>query len=125
MKQTIITIIICLVFTAINYNEKARATDPTILDYSTVSNGLITIGDAENNIQIDTTDGCIMIRGVNLMVSGNNTTNGDMRQIYLSGRLAKLGSLSSNGQGTMLSVNDEEGEITANPKIAGHQLISP
>lgn len=122
MKQTLITITICAIFTVINFGFKTEAQSESLLDYSSVSNGIITIGNENVYITLNTNNNQVEIEGENLFVYGNDNTNGSMYQIYLDASLTKFGDLSPGGNGTLLSISDEGNEITASPKIAGHQL---
>lgn len=125
MKQTLITITICAIFTVINFGFKTEAQSETILDHSWIEGDEIYIGNWDNYISLDMGNGDVYIRGKNFYTQGNSTTNGNMLQFYISGQTGKIGAWGTGTNGTMLIFSDEGNEITASPKIAGHQLETP
>lgn len=117
-KQLLLTVAICLVFTAINFSFRAGAQSETILNYSSVSNDVLTIGDADNYLSIDMNTGYVEIQGTQLWVKGQNS---DMQTVYIDGRISKVGARQA-GTG-LLTVDGEVGEITADYTLITEELV--
>lgn len=117
-KQIIITILICAVFTAINFSFRAEAQTDSILNHSSVSGNVIIIGDETNYIEIDMNTGYIEVQGTQLWVKGQN---GDMQTAYIDARIAKLGE--RQAMGALLTVDGEAGEITADYTLVTEELV--
>src|SRR6476620_1397879 len=67
------TIAICAIFTVINFTRPVKADPPTILDYSSISDGVITIGDSQAKIELDTNTHTATITARKLHVNGIDT----------------------------------------------------
>lgn len=121
MKQLIpnilISLAIGLMFTFINFSSKVQATDPTILDVSSVSGSVITIGDTDTNIKLNTSTGVIELTGKAFYVNGDSSTNGNMNEIMLNGTYIGLGDNNNNGNEVTLRVKDETESILASVAI--------
>lgn len=121
MKQLIPNILIStaigLIFTFVNFSSKVQATDPTILDVSSVSGSVITIGDTDTNIKLDTSSGVIELTGKGFVVRGDGSTNGNMNDIMLKGSYIGIGDVNSNGNGVFMLFKDEVETITATVAI--------
>ena len=113
-KQTLITILICLAFTAINFGGKVFADDPTILDFSSATaEGEITIGNEHASIVI-APNGHITIKNLRgLTVTGfeENTFSGDV--VVNSGKVA-IGDAEGNANHTLIVLDDQMGTVDIN-----------
>jgi autotransporter-associated beta strand protein len=113
-KQTLITILICMAFTAINFGGRAFADNPTILDFSSATaEGEITIGNENASINI-APNGLITIktlRGVTVTGVQENTYAGDV--LINSGKIA-LGDVDGNGNQTRIVLDDSLGLVDIN-----------
>ena len=122
MKQLIPNILIStaigLIFTFVNFSNKVQATDPTILDVSSVSGSVITIGDANTNIKMNTSTGVIELTGKSFYVRGDGSTNGNMNDIMLYGSYVGIGDVDGNGNDVSLLVKDEVETIVASVAIS-------
>jgi hypothetical protein len=122
MKQLIPNILIStaigLIFTFVNFSNKVQATDPTILDVSSVSGSVITIGDTNTNIKLNTSTGVIELTGKSFYVNGDGSTNGNMNDIILNGSYVGIGDVNSNGNEVSILVKDETESIVASVAIS-------
>jgi hypothetical protein len=113
-KQTLITILICMAFTAVNFGDKVFADDPTILDFSSATaEGEITIGNENASIVI-APNGHITIKNLRgLTVTGveANTYSGDV--LVNSDKIA-LGDVDGNFNQTRVVLDDEMGTVDIN-----------
>lgn len=107
MKQTLLTLAICIAFTAINYSPKVSADTDCI-------------GDATTFVCVDTSTGVIRAQGTNLITQGPSGANTNMSSFYISGNFGKIGAFNPDSSAsTYLNFDSENadeglGEITAN-----------
>lgn len=114
MKRYIaFTVAICAVFTIINFSRPVKADPPTILDYSTVTDGVITIGDSQCQIELDTNTHAATIKARSLNVIGIDT-DGRQTATVIKTRHFAVGDVDTALYGEQFVTDSTAGTATVN-----------
>ena len=120
-KQNYVTIIICASLCAatlfISFSSRVRATDPTILDYSSAdSEGNITIGNEHGSIQI-TTNGSIYFKSNRIIsIEGMDSENQPI-SVSVQGGTVALGDISDDHMHARILIDNDTPTISGDGTI--------
>lgn len=103
-----------MLFTAINFGGKVFADDPTILDISSFSDDIVTIGNDKASITMNTSNGAIVITGRTLNIKGNEYVSGSLIETNIQSTKTSIGDGDGLGNSTSIVIDDFMGTIDLN-----------
>lgn len=120
-KQNYVTIFICASLCVatlfIAYSPKVRATDPTILDYSSAdSEGNITIGNERGSIQI-TSSGSIFFKSNRIISFEGLDSENQPVSISMQSRMITMGDFSGEHLHAQLFIDNDTPTISGDGRI--------
>lgn len=110
MKQTMLTVAICLAFTLINFGIRVKATDPTILDISSFDGDVVTIGNSDCNIQLDLAANLSTLKCRKLHVVGIDA-NGMQAETQIDSQKITVGDVDNEFTHTLVDIDGLNGVV--------------
>lgn len=105
-------VLVGVVFTAINLGHTVRAYDPP--DFYNVSGSVVTIGDSQCSLELNTETHVATIRARNFHAYGINE-QGIMNEVIIKGQEVGIGDVDSDLNGVSIKLSDLNQTLTLNP----------